>query len=143
MTDLTREDRFFQKKSECFFAVELNEGIENSEVPAASDNHLLALLPPDSIITNAYIQVATGSDAATSAVATLGTASGGSQVLSAGDLTTVGDQGTFTGKSLTSTGVELWLGLTYTGAATNVGKYIIVVEYIEYRKNTGEYTRFS
>lgn len=141
MADLRREKRFFQKKQECFFAGEVNEGTENGEIAAASDNHQLVNLPPDAIITDAYIHVETASDAATSAVATLGTASGGSQILSAGDLTTTGDQGTFTGQSLTGSGVTVWLGLTYTGAATNVGKYKVVIEYLEYRKNTGDYTQ--
>jgi len=141
MTDLRREKRFFQKKQECFFAGEANEGTENGEFPAVNGNHQLANLPPDAIITNAYIHVETASDAAISAVATLGTTSGGTEILSAADLTTVGEQGTFTGQSLTGTGVTLWLGLAYVGAATNVGKYKVVVEYLEYRKNTGDYTQ--
>lgn len=139
---MTREDRFYQKKSECFFAAEVNEGTESYEIGVTSDNYLLANIPPDAIITNAYIHVATASDAATSAVATLGTAEGGSEILSAADLTSTGKEGTFTGQSLTDTGKELYLGVTITGAATAVGKYKVVVEYLEYKKNTGEYTRF-
>lgn len=141
MTDLRREKRFFQKKSECFLAAEANEGTDNGEFPAANGNHQIANLPPDAIITDAYIHVKTGSDAATSATATLGTASGGTEILSAADLKTTGDSGTFTGQSLTGSGVTVWLGLTYVGAATNVGEYVVVVEYLEYTKNTGEYTQ--
>lgn len=141
MTDLRREKRFFQKKSECFFAGEVNEGTENGEIAAANGNHQLVNLPPDAIITDAYIHVETASDAVTSATATLGTASGGTEILSAGDLKTTGDSGTFTGQSLTDSGVTVWLGLTYVGAATNVGKYKVVVEYLEYRKNNGDYTQ--
>lgn len=140
MTDKRREDRFFQKKSECFFAIEFNEGTESYELNAVSDDHELANLPADAIITNAYIHVKTGSDAATSAVATLGTTEGGTEILSAGDLTSTGKQGTFTGQSLTGAGQTLWFGVTYTGAATNVGEYVVVVEYLEYKKNTGDYT---
>lgn len=142
MTDLIRAKAFAQKKTECFFAGEVNEGTQSFEIVAENGNHLLANLPPDSIITDAYIHVATASDAATSAVAKLGTASAGSEILSAADLTSTGDEGTFTGQSLTGTGVELWLNLTLVGAATNVGKYIVVVEYLEYTKKSGEYTRF-
>lgn len=141
--DLTREDRFYQKKSECFFAAEVNEGVESYEIDAVSGNYLLANIPADAIITNAYIHVETASDAATTNVATLGTAEGGTEILSAGDLKSTGEQGTFTGQSLTGSGVELYLGVTVTGAATAVGKYKVVVEYMEYKKNTGELTRIS
>jgi len=143
MTDFTRENNGFQKKSICVFSVEMKEGTENNEFAAASDNHLLGLLPPDAIITDAMVFVKTVSDAATSCVATLGTASGGAQILSGADLTTAGEQGTFVPDVETGTGDDLWLGLTYTGAATNVGVYVVVVEYIEYLLNTGDFTRFS
>lgn len=142
-TDMTREANFAQKKGICLFASEVVEGTESFEIPAASGNYLLANIPPDAIITDAYIQVQVASDAATSAVATLGTAEAGTEVLSAADLTTLGKQGTFTGHVETDTGAELYLGVTVTGAATAVGKYVVVVNYVEYRKNTGEYTRIN
>jgi len=143
-TNMTREDRLMQKKSECFFAAELVEGTESYNIGVVSANYLLANIPPNSIITNAYIHVETVSDAATTNVATLGTTEGGSEIVSAGDLkTAVGKTGTFTGQSLTGTGKGLYLGLTVTGAATAVGEYIVVVEYMEYRKNTGEYTKVT
>lgn len=142
MTDLVRAKSYAQKKSECFFAGEVTEGSQSFEISAATGNHLLANLPPDSIITDAYIHVKTASDAATSAVGTLGTASAGTEILSAADLKSAGDEGTFTGQSLTGTGVELWMGLTVTGATTEVGEYIVVVEYLEYTKKSGEYTSF-
>lgn len=138
-----REDRFAQKKSECFFAAEVNEGAESYEISAATDDYLMANLPPNSLITDAYIMVDEPSDAATSAVAKLGTTEGGSEILSSADLTSAGKQGTFASDPiLTGTGVPLYLGVTVAGAATEVGKYILVVEYLEYRKNTGEYTSF-
>jgi len=142
-TDMTREDNFSQKKGVCLFAAEVVEGTESYEIPAATGNYLLANIPPDAIITNAYIQVKTAADAATSATAKLGTAEGGTQVLSAANLKTLGKQGTFTGHVETGTGVELYLGLTVTGAATNVANYVVVVEYLEYTKNTGELTRVT
>ncbi len=142
-TNMSRENRFFQKKEECFFAAEVVEGTQSFEVPAATGSYILSTLPPDTIITDAYIHVEVASDAATSAVGTLGTADAGTEILSAADLATTGKQGTFTGQSLTGTGQELYLGITVTGAATTVGKYIVVVEYMEYRKNTGDYTKYS
>ena len=141
-TDMLREDRFMQKKSESFFAGEVVEGSESYNIPAVSGNYLLANIPPNALITNAYIHVETVSDAATSAVGTLGTAEAGTEILSAANLkAATGKVGTFTGQSLTGTGKELHLGITVTGAATAVGEYLVVVEYLEYRKNTGEYTK--
>lgn len=143
MTDFTRYNNGSQKKGKCIFAVAMDEGSNSNEFSAASDNHLLGILPPNAIVTDAYIQVNTVSDAATSAVATLGTASGGGQLMTGADLTTAGHQGTFVAGVDSGTGAEIWLGLTYTGAATDVGKYVIVVEYLEYLKTTGELTKFS
>lgn len=144
-TDVTRSGEFAQKKSICVFAGDIFEGqnLNEGQLPAASGNFLLAKLPPDAVVTDAYIHVVTASDAATSAVATLGTAEAGTEILSAADLTTTGKQGTFTGQSATTTGVDLFLGLTVTGAATDVAHYVVTVEYLEYQKNTGEYTRFN
>lgn len=142
-TDMTRENNFHQKKGVCLFASKVVEGEEDYNIASGSGNFLLANIPPDALITNAFIQVVTASDAATSNVATLGTTEGGSEILSAADLTSTGDEGTFTGHSLTTTGKPVYLGITTTGAATDVGEYIIVVEYIEYTKNTGEYTTIT
>ena len=140
MTDLTRSNELMQKKSICVFSGVIAEGTDNGDVLAASDNHLLGNLPPDSVILDASIHVVTASDAATTAAGTLGTASGGSQILSAADLKAAGEQGTFTGQSLTDSGVEVWLGMAITGAATEVGEYLVIVEYLEFTKNSGEYT---
>lgn len=140
-TDKTRVSTFFQKKSECFFAAEINQGTDDNEIAETTGNYLIANLPADAVITNAYVHVKTASDAVTSATATLGTTDGGSQIVSAANLKTTGKQGTFAGQSLTGLGKELYLNVTVTGAATAVGQFIVVVEYLEYRKNTGEYTR--
>jgi len=139
-TSLLRDKKFALKKTTCYAALEINEGTESGDIAAASANYKVCNLPPDAIINDAYVHVKTGSDAATSNVATLGTTEGGSEILSAGDLKTAGDSGTFTGQSLTGSGVAVYLGTTVTGAATAVGEYIVVVEYMEYTKNNGEYT---
>ena len=141
--DMTRENDFSQKKGVCLFAGEVNEGTESFEIPAITGNYLLANIPPDVIITDAYVQVKTASDAATTAVAKLGTAEAGSQILASANLKTVGKQGTFGTQIDSGTGVELYLGVTVTGAATAVGKYVVVVEYVEYTKNTGELTNVT
>lgn len=141
--DLTRYNESCQKKSVSVMVAPITEGTGNGEISAATANHLIAKLPAKSHITNAYVFVATASDAATSAAATVGTASGGAQILSAVNLKTTGKQGTFAGMTDTATGVDVYLNLTYTGAATNVGRYRVVIEYLEYTKNTGEYTKFN
>lgn len=137
MTDLTRKLNSMQKKSLSVMAVLIVEG---EEVDENAGNHLLANLPADSVITNAYIVVQTASDAATAATATLGTASAGAQLLTGANLKTLGKQGTFVPGVSTGTGAEVWLNVTKTGAKTAVAKYLVVVEYLEYTKNTGEYT---
>lgn len=138
---MRRENRFNQKKQECRFAIDIKEGTESYELALGNGDHQLANLPPNAVITDAYSHVKVVADAATSKVATLGTTEGGSEIMSAADLkAATGETGTFTGQSDTGTGVTLWLGLTVVGAETAVGQYVIVVEYLEYEKNTGDYT---
>jgi len=142
-TDKTRIAEFCQKKSESFFAGVVVEGTGVAQLAVGSGNFLIANLPPRAIVTNAYIHTLVVGDAATSNVVTIGTAEGGDEILSAGDTLTLGKSGTFTGQVSTNTGVALYLGVTTTGAATAVGKYVVVVEYLEFEKNTGEYTRIK
>lgn len=139
-TNMLREETFAQKRQENFAVAELAEGTATFEIPAASGNYKLFNLPANAIVTDAYIFVNTASNAATSNTATLGTAEGGTQILSAANLKTLGKQGTFTGMSDTTTGKPVFLGITVVGAATAAAKFKVVVKYLEYRKTTGEYT---
>lgn len=139
-TNMLREKEFAQKKQENFAVAELAEGTASFEIPAASGNYKLFNLPANALITDAYIFVDVVSNAATSNTATLGTAEGGSQILSAANLKTLGKQGTFTGVSNTTTGLPVFLGITVVGATTAAAKFKVVVKYLECRKNTGEYT---
>ena len=138
------DNTFAQKKEISVFAGRLvqSDSPVEGEIGVATANYKLANLPANSIITNAYVLVNTASDAATSAVGTLGTAEAGSQILSAGDLTSTGKQGTFAGEFDTGTGASLFLRVVTTGAATAVADFTVVVEYLEYEKNTGEYTSY-
>lgn len=138
--NMLREKEFAQKKQENFAVAELAEGTASFEIPAASGNYKLFNLPANALITDAYIFVDTASNAATSNTATLGTAEGGTQILSAANLKTLGKQGTFTGVSDTTTGKAVFLGITVVGATTAAAKFKVVVKYLEVRKNTGEYT---
>lgn len=143
-TSLVKDLTFAQKKSHSIFAGRLVQSAApgEGEIGVATANYKLANLPSNAIITDAYIMVNTASDAATSATGSLGTVEAGTQILSAADLKATGEQGTFTGKFDTGTGVELFLRVVTSGAATAVADITVVVEYIEYEKTTGEYTRF-
>lgn len=143
MADISRYNNAFKKKLATAMAFVVKEGTDKGNIEAASANHLVGYLPENAIITNAYIQVKSTSDAATSASAKLGTASGGSQILSAANLKTAGKQGTFGTQADTGTGTPVYLGVTYSGAATAVGEYVVVIEYLEYLKNSQELTQFS
>ena len=142
-TDKTRFGEYAQKKSICVFAAPVKFGSANEDIAVTSDNYLMAKLPPDAVILDAYVHVVTASDAATSTALSIGTAEAGTEILSAVDLTTVGEQGMFTGQNLTGTGVDVYFGVAISGAATEVGEFIAVIEYLEYEKNTGEYTVIS
>lgn len=139
-TNLLQAKTFAQKKSVCIAAADVVEGTERGQVPATSGDYKIFNLPENATITGASIFVKSVSDAATTAVATLGTTEGGTEILSAGDLKTAGAQGTFTGESDTGTGTPVFLGIDYTGAATAVGSYVVRIEYVEYTLNTGMYT---
>ncbi len=143
--DYTRKFKTHEKKSECFMCTEVTEGEDFLAIDTGDDNYHLGNIPNDAIITDAYIMLKTASDAATSATATLGTAPGGTEIMSAGDLTAAAGSktGTFTGESLTDTGKPLWLKLVYAGAVTDVGDYVVVVEYVEFTLNTGNLTRMT
>lgn len=138
--DLTRYNEFSQKKGVCVFAGVIEEGTDKGQIEKAAGNHLLANLPANAVVTDAFVHVITASNATTYGI-TLGTASGGAQLVSAANGKTAGKQGTFAGQINTGTGEELWLNVTRTGTGSVDAKYLVVVEYIEFTKNTGEYTQ--
>ena len=143
-TSLVRAKTLSQKKSVSFFAARMTQAVTpgEGELSRATANYLLANLPEKALITNAFIMVNTASDAATSAVGTLGTTEAGTQILSAADLKVAGAQGTFTGELDTGTGLPLYLRVAVTGAVTVDADITVMVEYVEYEKTTGEYTRY-
>lgn len=143
--NVSRGLKFNEKRESRYMCVELSEAAAlnamNGEITAVSQNYLIGRLPANALITNAYVFTKTASNAATTAVATLGTAEAGTQIMSAGNLKTLGKTGTFTAITDTSTGVNVYLGIVLTGAATPVGKYVVVIEYLEYKRSPSqEYT---
>lgn len=132
-TDKTRIANFHQKKGVSQAVVRVNEAVFKEF--ASAGIFKVVNLPPDAVITDAFVHTLVTSDAGT---ITLGTLEGGSEVLSAGDVSATGKSGNFTGQSATGTGKALYLKTT---AAAKLGDFIVVVEYLEFTKNTGEYTK--
>ncbi len=146
-TNYTRASKFNQKRALSYFTAELNEAAAKNaltgDIIRTTDNELIGKLPPNSIITDAYLFTKVAGDAATTIVIALGKTEGGSEIFSAANGKALGKTGTFTAQTAdTGTGVSLYLGRTVTGGGTNIGKYIVVVEYLEYTKETGELTNF-
>lgn len=145
-TPVTRVGELAQKKVKRVFSAQLNAvffAAANITRAAGTLNLLLANLPERAVITDAYVVVDTVSNAATAATVALGTAEGGAQIMAAADVkAATGVVGSLVGKVSTGSGVQLFAQLVSTGAATNYGDFTVVVEYTEYEKNSGEYTRF-
>lgn len=137
-TDVTSLFNSSLKKQKSFFATELD--VTNSDVGLVTKTLLLANLPADAIITDAYVFRTTASDAATSATIKLGTTDGGAEIMAAADLKGTGAVGSLVAKQATGSGKGIYATLTITGAQT-VGKFTVVVDYLEPKKATGELTR--
>lgn len=140
-TNLTQARNNSCKKQNSYFSTLID--VKDSAVGLVSTNLLLANLPPDAIITDAYLHRVTASDAATSATFKLGTTEGGAEVMAAADIkAATGKVGSLVGQILTNSGKPLYGTLTITGAQT-VGKFYVVVEYLEPTKVTGELTKVT
>ena len=135
--DLTRKGNNSCKKAEGFFATLID--VTDADVGLVTTNLLLAKLPPNAIIMDAYVHRVTASNAATTATIALGTAEGGAQVMAAADLKGTGKIGSLAAQSLTGSGKPLYAALTITGAQT-AGKFYVVVNYLEPHRVSGELT---
>lgn len=136
-TDKTRVNEFAQKKSICVMACHIDES--SADEFATAGNFVIANLPPEAVILDAYVHTIAASNAG---AITLGTTEGGTEILSAGDSATPGKSGTFTGQSVTGTGVPVYMSTAANVTPANIGDFVVVIDYLEYEKNTGEYTRF-
>lgn len=105
---------------------------------------LLAVnIPEQSLIVGAHVIVEEASNAATTAAITVGTGEGRADLITTADLKAKGVTSDVELAVQTGTGLPLVVELEYVGAVTNVGKAQIIVEYIEYTKNSGEYTQVN
>lgn len=138
--NLTRKANNSCKKSKSYFAAELV--VKDPDVGLVSVNLLLGNLPPNAIITDAYLHRVVASNAATTATVALGTVEAGAQIMAAADIKGTGKVGSLVGQILTGSGKPLYAALTITGAQT-AGKFYVVVEYLEPNKVTGELTKVT
>lgn len=110
---------------------------------ALTESFLVGKLPPNAVITNAYVFATTASNAATTDVVVIGTTDGGAEIMSAGNAKSLGKTGTFAAQTATTgTGKNVWVKHTVTGAKT-AGELYAVVEYLEIDRTNGEYTPVS
>lgn len=131
--NVTRAGDTHEKKGICVMVAAI--GPDTRDNFDAKGNFLVGYLPNAAVIQNAFVWTSTVQGAAQAI--TVGTAEGGAEILSAGDGNTAGKSGTFTGMSGTGTGVPIYVNL---GVEPTVGVHQIVIEYLEYTKNTGELT---
>ena len=143
--NLTRGDNGVrnQKKGVCVAATT----VTYDEILTSGDSYELFVLPENSIIMSASILVKTASNSATSAAVDLGYAGsdvlvdGGNLKSTAGTVLSGGTNAVVPGSD-TGTGKTVTFKHTFVGAPT-AGEFVVVIEYVEYTKNSGEYTEYS
>lgn len=144
-TSATRYGETAQKKSVSVMNFRLTDELyqeSNLAIAAGTQDFLVAKLPAAAVITNAMVVVESAADSATTATIALGTAEGGAQLIAATDLKTVAVAGSLVAKRATGTGQAVYARIVLTGATTTVGIANVILEYVEYNKNDGEYTNF-
>lgn len=135
-TNLLLTGNFNEKRENRFISAKLTFELAG----AVTDSHLVAKLPPNAVILDAYIFATVASNAATTDVVTIGTTQAGTEILSAANAKTLGKTGTFTAQTATTgTGKEVWVRHVVTGAKT-AGELYAVVEYLEVDRTNGEFT---
>ena len=139
--DITRSEGRTTKRGISVFSTT----IDVAEAATSADVYQVLVLPAESQVLRASVQIMTANDAATSAIADLGF-DGGDELINDVDLTAAAD--TFvenTGSAVPTikeTGGTVTYTPTYTGALT-AGKVLVTIEYNEYEKKTGELTNFA
>lgn len=150
--DYSRLLKTHEKKSECFMTgtivVKPTAEYDASQGEVGSDSqavYLLGIIPRRAFITNAYIVVQ--QTTASIAVADLGTAESGLGSIDLVNRANLRFIGGFPGEitdassyiATGATGAKVWLHVTsLTGNVE--GKFVFVVEYTEYKLNTGKLT---
>ena len=132
--DITRVATNAQKKGISILAVQVNN--ETRKHFPIGGNYLICNLPPDAIIVEGYIFVNEVSNGGTCLI---GISEAGTEIASAAAVGTKGKVGTTPNTMPISSGTGTPIYLTIPTRPTT-GDFVVIVEYIEYTKNTGEYT---
>ena len=127
-----------EKKQESRSAIEIAEGFNGFDT--TTESYKLIKLPWNSIVVDAYVMVKEASSLASTTV-TLGTTEGSDNIMQSADLTAQGKQGTFAGEQIVKVGKPIFANFDYQNTGATAGEFILVIEYLEYRKGTGEYTK--
>lgn len=128
--DLKRQDEFNQKKCISVASATLVGGTDVT----TTDTYELFNLPADCLVVDAYVSVAEAGDA--TRTADIGFA-GGAELIDDGSIAAVAV--VKTNDLALETGTGKTVTMVPSGAITQ-GKFIVTVKYIEYTKNSGEYT---
>jgi len=141
--NLTRADKNNYKLQSCFATVELDY---TSNVPTSGDIYEVFVLPKLAYVVSAEMIVITASDAVSAATADVGFAGGdtlldGVNLKSAAGVKLSGGTNAAV-PAVKATGGTVTFKPTYTGETT-VGKWRLVIQYLEYTKYCGELTNFS
>ena len=133
-TNLTREAEFAQKKTVSVMAINIDD--TTREHFNAAGSFLVGYLPENALVVDALAWVKTATAANTLLV---GTTVGGKDILDAADTSSTGKAGT-AAQIDTGTGKPVYVNTT---AAMATGNLVVIIKYIEYTKNNGEYTRID
>ncbi|BAM63094.1 hypothetical protein ZHX_gp39 [Edwardsiella phage vB_EpP_ZHX] len=145
-TSMTRAGTIAQKKAASVLVMPLNEALVVEAGGAiAAGNYLMANLPANCVVTDAYVLVRKQPTTTTLTV-DVGTAEGGAQLIAAADVKATaagGFVGSLVSKVFTGTGLPVFIKVGATGpGAGKWGDYAVVITYDEVEKSTGEYTQF-
>lgn len=135
--NLTRTKTFNQRGKVSVVDFELDY---TDNVATSGDNYELCVLPANCVILASTIFVETASDAATSASGVVGTVDDTDEIITATNLKSAGFS---TGNQVHyPTGATVVFTPTYTGATT-VGKFRVVLEFIELGRRDGDLLNYS
>ena len=139
MKNVTRFNDTHQKKTRSLMTLNVDgTDIQAQEAFNVAGDFLIGYLPPDALITQAYVFTGVaGTGGVGGGVVTVGTSEGGTEIMSAGDIHAAGQSGTFTGRTQTGTGKPIYLNLV---EPITDGAFVVFIEYSEYDLNTGELT---
>ncbi len=135
--NLTRLKKRENKKEISVFETVLDYTVD---VATSADVYQLFTLPPNCLVLSTSIYVVTASDAATTATANVGVGASAAALASAVNLkSAAGTSLAGTVPSFYETGGVVTFTPTYTGATT-VGKFRVIVQYLETGKVKAELT---